>query len=54
MTGTERNLVGIQGVTAGEGDVVKIGAIRDLGNYSSSSDSQIMKIFYSRLLEISS
>ena len=35
-------------------DVVKIGAIRDLGNDSSSSDSQGMKIFYSGLLKISS
>lgn len=27
--------------------------IRDLGNYSSSPDSQVMKIFYSGLLKIS-
>lgn len=35
------------------GDEVKIGIIRDMGNYSSSPDSQVMKIFYSGLLKIS-
>lgn len=55
MKGKERNPVSIwQGEGKERRDGVKIGAIRDLGNYSSSSDSQVMKIFYSGLLKIRS
>lgn len=53
VKGKEKNLVSIKKGRRRE-DVVKIGAIRDLGNDSSSSDSQGMKIFYSGLLRISS